>query len=637
MSRVTINSNLASLNAQRRLAITSKELNSTFERLSSGLRITRAGDDAAGLSVSELLNVDQRVYAQGVRNLNDGISALSIAGAALGELSNIVIRIRELATQSANGVLGPKQRQAIDEEAQELSKEFSRIVQSTKFNGIGLLDGETQEFRFQGGYGSAQTIVSGLGGAMGEGTFGEVQALATEAGKSNALDLGDINGDGILDLVTAGGGAGEATVFIGIGNGEFSEKATLGQPSSVDSVSLADINSDGSLDLITLTYVSPTLSVFLGDGTGNFSQVASYDTGLSTAQGLAVGDVTGDNKVDLIVAGSDNGWSGTAIIYSGLGDGTFFPTSTIADQVFFASAKLGDVDNNGTLDFVGAGLTAEPVGKAVIMLNNGHGEFTKSASITTEATYSMDLSLGDLNGDSILDFVTVGLDAGKNWASVFIGDGNGSFSLAQTLETESDSSMALALGDLNGDGILDLVTAGQSVSGEATVFLGQGDGTFAQVQTLSTEGVRTTALSLGDIDGDGVIDLVTAGYRGGGGEATVFLSNTKNGTSPILPFDLTSKAGALQAMGMLDRKLSSLSTQQGIIGAFEAQLQVELGNLDSARENYVAARSRITDADVAEEAARLARLQILQSASVSVLSQANLQPQIAIQLINGAS
>ena len=115
MSSITINSNIASLNAQRRFAKSSQSLQDSFTRLSSGLRINRSSDDAAGLAIAESLNVDSRVFAQGIRNLNDGISLLNVAEAATGEISNILFRLRELATQSANGTLSKEQRGALDE------------------------------------------------------------------------------------------------------------------------------------------------------------------------------------------------------------------------------------------------------------------------------------------------------------------------------------------------------------------------------------------------------------------------------------------------------------------------------------------------------------------------------------------
>ena len=145
----------------------------SFTRLSSGLRINKASDDAAGLAISESLNVDARVYTQGIRNLNDGISLTNIADGAIESLSNIVIRQEELAEQAANGTLGSKQRSVLDAEAAALSQEFFRIARTAEFNGQQLLDGTIGDVMLQAGYGeSGGILVGGFGGAMGTGGFG---------------------------------------------------------------------------------------------------------------------------------------------------------------------------------------------------------------------------------------------------------------------------------------------------------------------------------------------------------------------------------------------------------------------------------------------------------------------------------
>ena len=131
MSTITLNSNIASLDAQRRLGQSTASLSKSFERLSSGLRVNKASDDAAGLSVAASLDVDARVFNQGVRNLNDGISYLNIAEGATSSLKDILIRMRELATQSSNGTLKDTQRLALDGENQALIGEYNRILQTT--------------------------------------------------------------------------------------------------------------------------------------------------------------------------------------------------------------------------------------------------------------------------------------------------------------------------------------------------------------------------------------------------------------------------------------------------------------------------------------------------------------------------
>ncbi len=136
-----INNNIASLNAQRNLQRSQDDLGRSFERLSSGLRITRASDDVAGLAISERLRSRIRSLNQATRNANDGVSLVQTAEGALSEVSNILVRLRELAIQSSSGTVSNDDKETLDTEFQSLVGEVDRISQVTAFNGISLLDG----------------------------------------------------------------------------------------------------------------------------------------------------------------------------------------------------------------------------------------------------------------------------------------------------------------------------------------------------------------------------------------------------------------------------------------------------------------------------------------------------------------
>ncbi len=152
-----VNTNLASINAQRNLYNTGVKLGRSMEKLSSGLRINRAGDDAAGLAISESLKSDIRSLQQASRNANDGISMVQTAEGALDEVSTIAIRLRELAEQAANETLGTNERSFLDSEFQALTAEITRITQTTEFNGTLLLDGSGGTVDIQVGTGSGVT------------------------------------------------------------------------------------------------------------------------------------------------------------------------------------------------------------------------------------------------------------------------------------------------------------------------------------------------------------------------------------------------------------------------------------------------------------------------------------------------
>lgn len=148
---INIRTNLASLTAQRNLADVTFDLESSFRKLSSGLRITRAADDAAGLAIAEQLNSDSRIAAVAIRNANDGISLISIADSAMDQVANVLARMAELAEQSANGVYSVDQRSALALEFDALGSEVERIALTTEFNGLQLLSGG-QEIALQVGF-----------------------------------------------------------------------------------------------------------------------------------------------------------------------------------------------------------------------------------------------------------------------------------------------------------------------------------------------------------------------------------------------------------------------------------------------------------------------------------------------------
>jgi len=148
---MTIRTNVASLNAQRNLTASQNALDSSMSRLSSGYRITRAGDDAAGLGISTKLEAQIRSYNQAIRNANDGLSVIQTTESSLNETANILTRLRELAMQSSSDGIGDSERGFIDTEATALVDEIDRIAQTTKFNGAALLDGSATTLNFHVG------------------------------------------------------------------------------------------------------------------------------------------------------------------------------------------------------------------------------------------------------------------------------------------------------------------------------------------------------------------------------------------------------------------------------------------------------------------------------------------------------
>ncbi|MEM8983234.1 MAG: flagellin [Pseudomonadota bacterium] len=187
----SINTNVASLNAQRNLNRTQGTLSTALERLSTGLRINSAADDAAGLAISERFTTQIRGLNQAARNANDGISLAQTAESAIGELSNNLQRIRELAVQSANATNSASDRAALDAEAQQRIAEIDRIATQTSFNGTKVLDGTFGTAQFQVGANVGETISVNLTTGLRSGQIGQI-ATATGTATTTALTAGGL-------------------------------------------------------------------------------------------------------------------------------------------------------------------------------------------------------------------------------------------------------------------------------------------------------------------------------------------------------------------------------------------------------------------------------------------------------------
>ena len=185
-----INTNILALTAQRALASVTERLSGNYRRLSTGLRIATASDDAAGLAISERLRAQVRSLNQAKRNAADGVSLVQTGEGALNEVSNILLRLRELAVQSANGTISSTDRQTLDEEFQSLVNEVDRIGRATEFNGIKLLDGSTSTISFQVGSGTSigiDTLSANLSAVLATGLGIDMLGLTNASAASSAM------------------------------------------------------------------------------------------------------------------------------------------------------------------------------------------------------------------------------------------------------------------------------------------------------------------------------------------------------------------------------------------------------------------------------------------------------------------
>ena len=250
---LTINTNIASLNAQRRLSASTGSLRQSFERLSSGLRIVRAKDDAAGLAIADTLRADQRIASVAIRNANDGVSLISIADGALNEIGNVLQRQAELAEQSANGTLSSSQRSALDQEFASLGSEVTRIANTTTFNGLQLLSGSASvslqvgfdsggnsQISFKGTNGTLESL--GLAAAGSSTLLFSLNASTTAAGQSAALSALDAVKLAISSLTSSRGtlGAAESRLNVAINNLQVSRENFASAESQIRDVDVAE-------------------------------------------------------------------------------------------------------------------------------------------------------------------------------------------------------------------------------------------------------------------------------------------------------------------------------------------------------------------------------------------------------------
>ena len=194
---LSINSNVASLNAQINLNRTSQALSKNFAHLSSGLRINDASDDAAGLAISTKMQAQISSLAQAQRNTNDGVSLLQTADGAMSQVGSILNRMRDLATESATGTVGSTDRSFLNSEFSTLNKEITRIAKVTSFNGINLLDGTATNVNFQVGTGAttndriAISLTNMQASQLGGTSSINAQNISTVTGAQNSLSVID--------------------------------------------------------------------------------------------------------------------------------------------------------------------------------------------------------------------------------------------------------------------------------------------------------------------------------------------------------------------------------------------------------------------------------------------------------------
>ena len=394
--------------------------------------------------------------------------------------------------------------------------------------------------------GNSNNCWSGSVGVLlgnGDGTFQSVATYASGGQTVVSVVTADVSGDGKLDVIVADQcdfsadcGTGLIGVLLGNGDGTLQTVQTYAAGAlETDSVVVRDLNGDGKLDILATNQCNDefcfgsSVSVLLANGGGTFQGPHSYSPGGLSTSSLAAADLNGDAKADLVVANQcDINTScdgGTVGILLGNGDGTFLSpviySSGGSDPVYLTT---GDVNGDGKVDVLVANQCSNQnscTGSVGVLVGNGDGTFQPVVAYSSAALYAVGIAAGDVNGDGKADLLVVNECDDNNTCdngtvSVLLGNGDGTFQPAVTYNSGGASALAVAVGDMNGDGKLDLLVTSQCSrnnncnNGIVAVLLGNGDGTFQPAVSYSTGASLANSLVIGDVNRDGKLDLLVA-------------------------------------------------------------------------------------------------------------------------------
>lgn len=495
---LTINTNVPSLNAQRNLGKVQDDLARSMTRLSSGLRINSAKDDAAGLAISDRMTSQIRGLNQAARNANDGISLAQTAEGAMQESTNILQRIRELAVQSANATNSASDRTALQAEVNQLQSEMNRIATTTTFNGLQILDGTFVQQQFQVGANANETISVSIEGMA-----------ATDLGRNF-----------VRSVNSASTGSGAAAT----------PAATAPATNTIPAQTLTISGSQGSS---TVDIAAGDSAEIIASKINNVSGATNVNAEANTT--ATISNLTASGTVELTL------WSG----------GSQTTISAAVDPTDLEDLARAINNTSGT-----TGITAQ---------SNGD-------TITLTQPEGKNISIEDFTHSGGAESIDI---AGEDGNAATLTSGGGADSTVVTGVVELDSSEAF----------------------------------------FATSNLTNAAGS--------VFDNALAG------------DNVASGNQLVSSIDISSVAGANDAISIVDAALQKIDSMRGDLGAVQNRFESTIANLNNVAENLTAARSRILDADIAMETSNMTKQNILQQAGVSILSQANQTPQLALQLLQG--
>ena len=690
----SIHTNVGALVAQRGMDDSMQELNSAMNRLSTGYRINSAADDAAGSAIASKFEAQTRSLGVAIRNANDAISLTQTAEGALGEVENILQRMRELSVQAGNSTLNTSDRAQIQAEVDALAAEIDAISAKTNFNQVNLLDGSNSSVNMQIGIDKGDDLAIALQktdvSTLGIGSSSNARVLTSERITAmSALDpaAGDIriNGENAFS-------ADQNTATVTLNGVTHSLESALASPAA-----------DGSAgrNAAVVASMFNTNSGVHGAVATAFNEVVGTSNAFTAGGTISVNGVTitaQDTKEDF-VAEVNNITSVNATIDS---NGFIVFSNTSGDNIVLAGADIGNVGHTADAygGFVqlsnadgsavsieagsykngyGADATAAPGTIADVTgfgFNQTTGSVVRGAVVTSTAlTAAMDVKINGvaigasdsasaLSKAAAINAAGAGVTATARTEAYLTIDLAGvtnsqlaDFSINDiTIDISADTDTQTVVDGINTalSGVIDIVASADSTTGALvltsasglTIDANSGTATGFITAVINQNGTSIAAEATGDYVTHGALTLTsndggTISIEDGEqdthtGLATLGLqaqSEAVDTTSEGLSVE--SVANATAALAAIDSAIETVSTYRAGFGATENRLDSAISNLTTYQTNLEASKGRILDADFATETSKLTKAQILQQAATSMLAQANASKQGLLALLQG--
>lgn len=615
-----INTNMASLNAQRNLTMSQSSLTTALQRLSSGLRINSAKDDAAGMSISSRMTSQINGLNQATRNANDGISLSQTAEGALNSVVDNLQRIRTLALQSANATNSSSDRSSLDLEVQSLLAEVQRVSTTTQFNGLNLLDGTFSASQFQVGANANQTISVSMAGASTTqlGSYQQTGTAVTSTAFTGANFTITPNGSTVATTVGVSVASGSAGNNLVTADSAAAKAVAINATTASSGVSAAATNTlAGTVPIARSSLASGALLIngvsigAVSASTSAVTQGGNTATAINAQTSLHGVTATANASTGALTLTAADGRNiaitssaGTAVGAQAIQNATGLDASTGANATGNEASTLAFANANTN---TGTGITTANGGGDIITIGERSYQFTidgvvasGNVAVTVAAGATPTVAINALEAAIDVEYA-----AGRT--SVVTGTNTAGVSLVVTSDKLGASTLAIAETSTNAGAIV----PGAAAGGTAPTDTGAG---------VTTRGTLTLSSATG---------FTVAGSAA----ADAGLSTTSAALTTLSTTNVSTIVGANAAIAILDGALSQINTQRASLGSIQNRFASAISTLQTSSENITAARSRIMDADFASETAALTRGQILQQAGTAMLAQANSLPNGVLALL----